>query len=53
MEELQIEDYDDASVPMLNANRNMPEVSELIAWHHRIQSRAAHGQLKADLVEHV
>jgi hypothetical protein len=53
MEELQIEDYNDASVPTLSANRNMPEVGGLIAWHHCIQSRPAHEQLKADLVEHV
>jgi hypothetical protein len=53
MEELQIEEYDDAYVPTLSANRNIPEVSGLIAWHHHIQSRPAHEQLKSDLVEHV
>jgi hypothetical protein len=53
IEELQIEDYDDAFVLTLSANRNMPEISGLIAWHHRIQSHPAHEQLKANLVEHV
>jgi hypothetical protein len=53
MEELQIEEYDDAYVPTLSANRNIPEVSGLITWHHRIQSHPAHEQLKSDLVEHV
>jgi hypothetical protein len=53
MEELQPEDYDDASMPTLNANRNTSEVRRLIAWHCRIQSHPAHEQLKADLVEHV
>jgi hypothetical protein len=36
MEELHLEDYDDASVPTLSANRNMPEVRRIIAWHHHI-----------------
>jgi hypothetical protein len=53
MEELRIEDYDDATRLRLDPNRNVPEIHQLIAWHHQIQSRQVNEQLKADLIEHV
>ena len=53
MEELRIEDYDDATRPTLAPNRNIPEILRLIARHRQIQSRSANEQLKADLIEHV
>ena len=53
MEELRIEDYDGATTPRLDPNRNVPEVRQLIARHRQIQSRPANEQLKADLIEHV
>lgn len=52
-EELRIEDYEDATPPNLNPNRNVPEVRELIERHRLIQSRLGNEQLKADLIEHV
>ena len=53
MEELRIEDYDGATTPRLDPNRNIPEVRQLIARHRQIQRRPANEQLKADLIEHV
>ena len=53
MEELRIEDYDDATRPTLAPNRNILEIHRLIARHRQIQSRSANEQLKADLIEHV
>ena len=53
MEELRIEDYDDATRPTLAPNRNIPEILRLIARHRQIQSWSANEQLKADLIEHV
>jgi hypothetical protein len=53
MEELRIEDYDDATRLWLDPNRNVPEIRQLIAWHRQIQSRQANEQLKTDLIEHV
>ena len=53
MEELRIEDYDGATTPRLDPNRNVPEVHQLIARHRQIQSRPANEQLKADLIEHI
>jgi hypothetical protein len=53
MEELRIEDYDDATSPTLDPNRNVPYVHQLIDRHHQIQSRVGNEQIKADLIEHV
>jgi hypothetical protein len=53
MEELRIEDYDDATRPSLDPNRNVPNVQQLIDHHRQIQSCVGNEQLKADLVEHV
>jgi hypothetical protein len=39
MEELRIEDYDKATWPSLDPNRNVPNVQQLIDRHHQIQSR--------------
>ena len=41
LNQLRIEDYEGASVPRLDANRNVPEVRQLIAKHRQIQSRIA------------
>jgi hypothetical protein len=53
MEELRIEDYDDATMPRLDPNRNVPEIRQLITQHRQIPCRQANEQLKADLIEHV
>jgi hypothetical protein len=53
MEELRIEDYDDAMRLRLDPNQNVPEIHQLIARHRQIQSRQANEQLKANLIEHV
>jgi hypothetical protein len=53
MEELRIEDYEEATLPTLDPNRNVPEVRHLIQRHRLIQSRLGNEQLKADLIEHV
>jgi hypothetical protein len=53
MEELRIEDYDDARSPTLDHNRNVPYVHQLIDQHRQIQSRVGNEQIKADLIEHV
>jgi hypothetical protein len=53
MEELRIEDYDDATMPRLDPNRNVPEIHQLITRHRQIQCRQANEQLKVDLIEHV
>jgi hypothetical protein len=49
MEELRIEDYDDATRPSLDPNRNVPNAQQLIDRHRQIQSRVGNEQLKADL----
>jgi hypothetical protein len=49
MEELRIEDYDDATRPSLDPNWNVPNVQQLIDRHRQIQSRVGNEQLKADL----
>eukprot|EP00267_Zea_mays_P032569 XP_008665976.1 uncharacterized protein LOC103644568 [Zea mays] len=53
MEQLEIEDYEGASRPSLDPNRNVPEVQQLINAHRQIQSRTANEQLKNDLVDHI
>lgn len=53
MEQLEIEDYEGASRPSLDPNRNVPEVQQLINAHRQIQSRTTNEQLKNDLVDHI
>ena len=53
MEQLEIEDYEEATSPTISPNRNVPEIHELIKNHRRIQSRQGNEQLKLDLIEHV
>jgi hypothetical protein len=53
MEQLGIEDYENATQPRLDPNRNVPDVQQLIQRHLQIQSKPANEQLKLDLVEHV
>ena len=53
MEQLAIEDYEDATDPRLDPTRNVPEIRQLIQGHEWIISRPANEQLKKDLIEHV
>jgi hypothetical protein len=53
MEQLQIEDYEEATQPRLDPNRNVPDVQQLIQRHRQIQSKATNEQLKLDLLEQV
>jgi hypothetical protein len=53
MNELVVEDYEEATLPILSHNRNVPEVVILITRHQMIRSRPAHDRLKAYLIEHV
>jgi hypothetical protein len=53
MEQLWIEDYENATRATLDTNRDVPTVQELINRHRQIQSRPTSGQLKNDLIEHV
>jgi hypothetical protein len=53
MNELVVEDYEEATLPSLSHNRNVPEVVILITRHQMIRSRPAHDRLKAYLIEHV
>jgi hypothetical protein len=53
MEELSIEDYENATRANLDNNRDVPTVQELIQRHQEIQSRLSNEQLKNDLIEHV
>jgi hypothetical protein len=53
MNALRVEDYEGASHPRLDNNRNVPAVRELIEKHRQIQSRPGHHQLKQDLMQHV
>jgi hypothetical protein len=53
MEELRIEDYENATCANLDTNRDVPTVQELIQRHLEIQSRPSNEQLKNDLIEHV
>jgi hypothetical protein len=53
MEELRIEDYENATRANLDTNRDVPAVQELIQRHLEIQSRPSNEQLKNDLIEHV
>lgn len=53
MEQLEIEDYEGASRPSLDPNRNVSEVQQLINAHRQIQSRTTNEQLKNDLVDHI
>jgi hypothetical protein len=53
MEQLRIEDYEEATQPRLDPNRNVPDVQQLIQRHRQIQSKATNEQLKLDLLEHV
>lgn len=53
MEQLRIEDYEDATQPRLDPNRNVSDVQQLIQHHRQIQSKAANEQLKLDIIEHV
>ena len=48
MEELRIEDYDGATTPRLDPNRNVLEVRLLIARHREIQRRPANEQLNVN-----
>jgi hypothetical protein len=53
MEELRIKDYDDATRPTFDPNRNVHEVQQLIDRHQQIQICVGNEQLKADLIEHI
>jgi hypothetical protein len=53
MEELRIEDYDDATRPTLDPNKNVHDVQQLIDRHRQIQSRVGNEQLEADLIKHI
>jgi hypothetical protein len=53
MEQLRIEDYENATRAMLDTNIDVPAVQELINRHRQIQSRPTSEQLKNDLIEHV
>lgn len=53
MEELRIEDYENATRANLDDHRDVPAVQELIQRHRQIQSRPSNEQLKNDLIEHV
>jgi hypothetical protein len=53
MEQLQIEDYENATRATLDTNRDVPAVQELINRHRQIQSCPASEQLRNDLIEHV
>jgi hypothetical protein len=53
MEELRIEDYENATRANLDTNRDVPVVQELIQRHRAIQSCPSNEQLKNDLIEHV
>jgi hypothetical protein len=53
MDELGMEDYEEATLPSLSQNSNVPEVAALINHHQMIRSHSAHDRLKADLIEHV
>jgi hypothetical protein len=53
MEELSIDDYENATHANLDNNRDVPAIQELIQRHREIQSRSSNKQLKNDLIEHV
>jgi hypothetical protein len=53
MEELSIDDYENATRANLDNNRDIPVVQELIQKHREVQSRPSNEQLKNDLIEHV
>jgi hypothetical protein len=53
MEQLWIEDYENATCATLDTNRDVPAVQELINRHRQIQSRPTSEQLKNDLIDHV
>jgi hypothetical protein len=53
MEESRIEDYENATCPNLDTNRDVPVVQELIQRHLEIQRRPSNEQLKTGLIEHV
>jgi hypothetical protein len=53
LEELSIEDYENATRANLDNNRDVPAVQELIQRHREIQSHPSNEQLKNALIEHV
>lgn len=53
MDDTKLEEYDGASYPALDDNRNVLEIQQLIQYHNQIQSKQVHHQLKSDLIEHV
>jgi hypothetical protein len=53
MEELSIDDYENATRANLDNNRDVPVVQELIQKHREVQSRPSNEQLKNDLIKHV
>jgi predicted hydrolase (HD superfamily) len=53
LEELSIEDYENATHANLDNNRDVPAVQELIQRHREIQSHPSNEQLKNALIEHV
>jgi hypothetical protein len=53
MEDLRIEDYENATCGNLDNNRDVTVVQELIQRHRHIQSRPSNEQLNNDLIEHM
>lgn len=46
MDDTKLEEYDGASYPALDDNRNVLEIQQLIQYHNQIQSKQVHHQLK-------